>query len=90
MVRIRLQISGRVQGVWYRASTQREAMRLGLLGWVRNLENGSVEAEIQGPAEQAEALVTWCHIGPPKAQVETVERISIPCEDGETRFTVRR
>ena len=66
-------ITGRVQGVFYRASTQREAERLGLFGWVRNLPSGQVEAQFEGPREKVEAALAWCAQGPPSAHVESVE-----------------
>jgi acylphosphatase len=69
---VRLRILGRVQGVWYRASTQREALRLGVAGTVRNLPDGSVEAIVQGPQDAVDALVAWCRRGPPRAEVEQV------------------
>ncbi|PNU20052.1 acylphosphatase [Geothermobacter hydrogeniphilus] len=68
-----LLISGRVQGVWYRGSTKDKARELGLTGWVRNLPDGRVEALACGPQEQIEALIQWCHQGPPAAQVSEVE-----------------
>ena len=71
-VRARLVISGQVQGVAYRACTVDEARRLGLSGWVRNLADGRVEAEAEGPRAAVEALVAWCRRGPPLARVEAV------------------
>jgi len=59
-----LMIRGRVQGVWFRGSMQREARRLGIVGWVRNCEDGNVEAEAAGTREAVEALVAWSHHGP--------------------------
>ena len=70
-----LRIHGRVQGVWYRASAQAEASRLGLVGWVRNRSDGSVEALAIGPHMAVEAFIAWAHQGPPKAQVSRVEAI---------------
>lgn len=67
-----LRITGRVQGVGYRWSLCAEAEILGLDGWVRNRQDGSVEALIQGPAEAVEALTGWAQCGPPAAQVEAV------------------
>jgi acylphosphatase len=72
MRRIRAIVSGRVQGVSYRAATRTEARRLGLVGWVKNLDDGSVELEAEGPADKVEALVQWCHHGPPAARVLSV------------------
>lgn len=73
MERAHLLISGRVQGVYYRASTEAIATRLGLRGWVRNLPDGRVEAIAEGPREGLEQLIAWCHEGPPAARVERVE-----------------
>ena len=67
--RARVIVSGRVQGVWFRASTRDMAVRLGVSGWVRNLPTGEVEAEFQGPREAVEKAVAWCGQGPPGARV---------------------
>ena len=68
-----LQISGRVQGVGFRYSLQREAARLGLTGWVRNRRDGSVEATIQGPQDAVEKVIEWAHRGPSSARVTDVQ-----------------
>ncbi len=68
-----LKICGRVQGVFYRQSTKREAHRLGLRGWVRNHTDGSVEVLVSGPEPAITALIGWCEHGPPAAKVDTVE-----------------
>ena len=73
LARIQLRVRGRVQGVYYRASAQAEARRLGVTGWIRNEPDGSVRAIAEGPREQLEALAQWCHHGPDAAQVESVE-----------------
>jgi acylphosphatase len=65
-------VSGAVQGVWFRASTQRKAEELGLKGWVRNTPDGCVEAVFEGDKSRVEDMITWCHQGPPAAQVENV------------------
>lgn len=69
----RLLISGRVQGVFYRATTRDAAAGLGVGGWVRNLPDGRVEAWIQGPASSVQALVSWCHRGPEYANVDSID-----------------
>jgi len=71
-VRVRLFISGIVQGVSYRASTQEQARKRGIVGWVKNLEDGRVEAVAQGSKDKVEELVRWCHTGPSAAKVEKV------------------
>ena len=73
MTRAEMVISGMVQGVFYRASAQEEARRLGLTGEVRNLPSGEVQAIAEGPKEQIEAFIAWCRRGPPSAQVEDVK-----------------
>jgi acylphosphatase len=71
-VRVHLKISGRVQGVYFRASTVEEARRLGVTGWVMNCRDSSVEVMAEGEREQLEELIRWCHGGPPGAQVKEV------------------
>jgi acylphosphatase len=71
--RVQLNIRGRVQGVYYRASARREAQTLQLTGWVRNLPDGSVQAVAEGPRTQLERLIAWCEHGPPAARVSAVE-----------------
>ena len=66
-------ISGRVQGVWFRASTKKKADELGIHGWVRNTSDGKVEAVFEGEKEKIDEMIKWCHIGPPLARVEKVE-----------------
>ncbi|MBA3034028.1 MAG: acylphosphatase [Gammaproteobacteria bacterium] len=65
-------ITGRVQGVWFRASMAQEAERLGVTGWVKNRSDGSVEAMVAGTSEQVAAIMNWARRGPPAAQVEHV------------------
>jgi acylphosphatase len=73
MIARRVVVSGRVQGVWFRDTCQRLAHASGLSGWVRNRDDGRVEAHVEGPPESVEALVAWCHEGPPRARVDDVE-----------------
>jgi acylphosphatase len=71
-IRVRLIIQGRVQGVWFRDSTRREAMKLGVTGWVKNRRDGGVEVVAEGPEERVKQLVAWCHHGPSYAKVTDV------------------
>ena len=87
--RVRLRIRGRVQGVFYRDSTRREAQRLGLRGWVRNRSDGSVETVAQGPPEQVAALIDWCHEGPALARVLEVGVTEEPRDADEPEFEIR-
>lgn len=68
----RFLVTGKVQGVFFRASTAREAARLGLRGSACNLPGGAVEVMAVGPAEQVEELGQWLRTGPPRARVESV------------------
>ena len=72
-ISVRLIISGRVQGVGYRDSLRLVAQALDVTGWVRNLENGDVEAVIQGDEDAVDRIVAWCHNGPPGANVRFVD-----------------
>jgi acylphosphatase len=72
-VTLHLRITGRVQGVGYRASLRGEALARGVAGWVRNRRDGSVEAIVQGKAEAVDGLVDWARRGPPGARVDRVE-----------------
>jgi acylphosphatase len=81
-----LLIHGKVQGVYYRASAEQEALRLGLSGWVRNRFSGEVEAVICGTDDQLEAFIDWAHEGPPAAEVTRIEISS--AEPPEAGFRV--
>lgn len=82
-------VSGQVQGVGFRASTRREAARQDVAGWVKNRQDGRVEAVFEGERSAVEQMVTWCESGPTTARVEDV---SIEWEDptGQTGFEIRR
>ncbi|KRF02566.1 hypothetical protein ASG88_04105 [Nocardioides sp. Soil777] len=67
-----LHVTGRVQGVAYRACTQQEAERLGVTGWVRNEPDGSVAAHVEGEPDAVDALVAWCRRGPSGSKVRDV------------------
>ncbi len=89
-VRVRVCVTGVVQGVFFRASTQAQARALGVTGWVRNRADGAVELEAQGPAGAVDALIAWCRGGPPVARVTGVEVEVAQPIDGERTFEVRR
>lgn len=72
-IRAHVWISGQVQGVGYRFSTQDMAKLLKLNGWVRNLRDGRVEAVFEGSRNQVEEMIRWCHQGPPAAIVDEVK-----------------
>jgi acylphosphatase len=86
--RVRVVVSGRVQGVFFRASCAEEASRLGLSGWVANERDGSVEAVFEGDEEAVVEMIAWCHDGPEWARVTGVDaRDEAPI--GDRGFVVR-
>lgn len=90
MQRLLATVYGRVQGVGFRAYTQQEANRLGVVGWVANQWDGSVRVVAEGPDAALRRLATWLHHGPPSAHVDRVE---VAWEDGSGEyrgFQVRR
>jgi acylphosphatase len=87
---VRLNIRGRVQGVFFRESTRRQALALSVRGWVKNLPDGSVEAVAQGSPEAVESFIAWCHHGPASAQVEEVVVQQVPSETSLVGFEVVR
>lgn len=89
MKALRLKIYGRVQGVWFRATTKDQAQRLGASGWVRNNADGAVEAFIQGSNKAVEELLEWCRQGPPGAYVERVDVEDVDPEDEIKDFSIR-
>lgn len=91
MKTIKLNIKGKVQGVFYRQSTRSKASQLGLRGWVRNMPDGSVEGLASGKAEALESLIRWCHQGPPAARVDSVQVqwLDETPEDCSERFEIR-
>lgn len=88
IVRCRVVVSGRVQGVFFRAACEREANRLRVKGWVRNRPDGSVEVVAEGRRDAVDALLAWCRRGPPDARVDKVEITDEPVA-AERYFRVR-
>lgn len=71
--RLHVYISGRVQGVFFRATTRRKASELGIKGWVKNLADGRVEAVFEGEEDKLKKILNWSHQGPSRADVDNVE-----------------
>lgn len=88
--RIHAIISGTVQGVFYRTSTQNEAKKIGLTGFVRNLPDGTVELEAQGESDELDQLLEWCRQGPPDSNVTRITSEVIARVPGEGVFEIRR
>ncbi len=89
MKRVHVYISGRVQGVFYRAYTKDQAEKLGVKGWVRNLPDGRVEAVFEGPDDVVDEMVKWCWKGSPMSKVEDVEVIEEPYKGEFSSFEIR-
>jgi acylphosphatase len=81
MIARRCWVSGRVQGVYYRASARQQALRLGVNGHARNLADGRVEVLMVGPASATQALLEWLWQGPPSASVSHVEVVELSLGD---------
>lgn len=87
-VRAHVFVSGRVQGVYFRATTRDRAREQGVAGWVRNLDDGRVEAVFEGAKDDVEEMVEWCEEGSAQARVDDV---AVECEppEGIEGFSVR-
>ena len=88
VIRRRLVVHGRVQGVWFRGSVERQAHALGVAGWVRNRPDGTVEAVFEGDAAAVARAAAYCSNGPPRARVARVESFEEEPE-GLVGFEVR-
>jgi acylphosphatase len=89
VLRCRVVVRGLVQGVWFRESTRKQAASVGVSGWVRNREDGTVEAVFEGEAHAVAQCVSWCRMGPPSAEVTGID-VSEEAPLGERGFVVRR
>jgi acylphosphatase len=87
VVRNRVVIDGRVQGVWFRESCRSKAVARSVTGWVRNCEDGTVEAVFEGQPADVEAVIAWCRVGPPHASVASLVSVA-ETPRGETTFRV--
>jgi acylphosphatase len=87
MRRARVKVSGRVQGVFYRATCAERARSLGLAGWIRNTGDGGVEAVFEGAPEAVDEAIAWCRHGPRSARVDSIEVLE-ELPSGEQGFRV--
>jgi acylphosphatase len=88
IARVRVVVTGSVQGVWFRESCRERAVAEGVAGWVRNRDDGTVEAVLEGPHAAVERVIAWCREGPRRARVEHVATSEEP-PVGEVGFRVR-
>jgi acylphosphatase len=87
--RVHVYITGRVQGVFFRAETRRSANGFNLTGWVRNMADGRVEALFEGENESVDKMLEWCHIGPPAAKVKEVQTEEEPYRGEFQDFSIK-
>lgn len=90
IIRIRLLISGRVQGVGFRYWAHQQATRIGLSGWVKNLYDGTVECECQGEEQQVEEFIGYCSSGPARSSVTNISQQSLPVVSDATKLFLIR
>ena len=88
MIRRRVIVTGHVQGVFFRQSCQRQAVSLGVAGWIRNNYDGTVEAALEGDPDAVERIVSWMRVGPSGAVVTGVKVIDEDAQ-GERTFRIR-
>lgn len=89
MINVHVFISGKVQGVWYRAKTKNKAKEFGIKGWVRNTKDGRVEALFQGDEKRVDDMISWCTKGSPLAIVTDIEVEKIEISEDFKDFTIR-
>ncbi len=88
IIRVRMKIQGRVQGVFFRANARREARRLGLTGFVRNEQDGSVDIEVQGEESSVQTFLAWAGHGSGAARVDDLTHEAIPPVSDEVEFSI--
>lgn len=89
MPTVHLIIKGKVQGVFFRATAKDVAEKIGVKGWVKNSEEGNVEARINGSEKQVQKFIDWCRVGPKRAIVSAVEIINTEEESFDTFKIIR-
>ena len=88
MERVHIKVVGLVQGVFFRANTQKTAKALELLGWIRNMPDGSVEIVAEGRKQALDELVSWCRKGPPSSRIDKVSADFGKAENEFTNFKI--
>lgn len=88
MKKVLVEVSGRVQGVCFRAATHQKAIELGVMGYVRNLPNGNVEFAAVGEDEKVDALLEWVSHGPPMARVDNLRVEALVSDEEFDRFSI--
>ena len=86
---VHILISGKVQGVWFRANTRQKAEQLNIKGWVRNTSDGKVEAIFEGKQDNIKEMLDWCRQGPPLAKVEDIKIEDKTQSKGYDGFTIK-
>ena len=86
--RIQIRVTGRVQGVYFRAFTEKQARKLGVKGSVKNLTDGRVEIIAEAEQDQLDKMIAWCHKGPLLANVTHVDTLEQPIDTLSTSFSV--
>ena len=87
--RVNVIVSGKVQGVWFRASTKQKADELGITGWVKNTSDGNVEALFEGLDKNVGEIVDWCKTGPPLAEVKNIRIIRLDPKKDFNDFSIK-
>lgn len=89
MKTVKIEIYGKVQGVFFRASAAKEAEHLNISGWIRNTDSGNVEALVSGEDEKVDSFIQWCRTGPKKAVVEKVTTEELPFQSFDSFKVIR-
>ena len=87
--RVSFKVRGRVQGVAFRACARDQAERLGVVGFIRNLDDGTVAGEVEGDASAVDAFLAWCKQGPPGARVDDLSTVDATFRGLSKRFEIR-
>ena len=88
MKKVRVVVTGRVQGVWFRSSTHDKAVELGIHGYVRNTIDGNVEFVAEGDDSKVDRLIRWAEVGPPLARVDHIDVEVLKYDNEYTDFSI--